>query len=84
MEISSPVADKIPQELTKHSDIRIDNYYWLNDRKNQNVIDYLNLENTYTSKKLKPTKKLQKELFNEMKGRIKAVSYTHLTLPTKA
>ena len=71
MEISSPVADKIPQELTKHSDIRIDNYYWLNDRKNQNVIDYLNLENTHTSKKLKPTKKLQKELFNEMKGRIK-------------
>ena len=62
MEISLPVAEKIPQELTKHSDIRIDNYYWLNDRKNQNVIDYLNLENSYTSKKLKPTKKLQKEL----------------------
>ena len=71
MEISSPLANKIPQELTKHSDTRIDNYYWLNDRKNQNVIDYLNLENTYTSKKLKPTKKLQKELFNEMKSRIK-------------
>ena len=71
MEISSPVADKIPQELTKHSITRIDNYYWLNDRKNPKVIDYLNNENNYTKNKLKPTEKLQKELFNEMKARIK-------------
>ena len=71
MEISSPVADKIPQELTKHSITRIDNYYWLNDRKNPKVIDYLNNENNYTKNKLKPTEKLQKELFNEVKARIK-------------
>ena len=68
---SSPLADKIPKLLTKHSNTRIDNYYWLNDRENQKVIDYLNSENNYTSKLLKPTKKLQKQLFNEMKSRIK-------------
>ena len=51
---SSPLADKIPKLLTKHSNTRIDNYYWLNDRENQKVIDYLNSENNYTSKLLKP------------------------------
>ena len=71
MEISSPSADKIPQELIKHLDTRIDNYYWLNDKENPKVIDYLNKENNYTNNKLEPTEKLQKELFNEMKARIK-------------
>ena len=45
MEISSPSADKIPQELIKHLDTRIDNYYWLNDKENPKVIDHLNKEN---------------------------------------
>ena len=71
MEMSSPSADKIPQELIKHLDTRIDNYYWLNDKENPKVIDYLNKENNYTNNKLEPTEKLQKELFNEMKARIK-------------
>ena len=71
MEISSPSADKIPQELIKHLDTRIDNYYWLNDKENPKVIDYLNKENNYTNNKFEPTEKLQRELFNEMKARIK-------------
>jgi oligopeptidase B len=42
-----PVAKIIPKSLEKHNETRIDNYFWLNDRENPEVIDYLNKENTY-------------------------------------
>ena len=71
MKINSPKAEKNPKKLTIHSDTRIDNYYWLNQREDEKVIEYLNQENSYTKAKLKPTNKLQKQLFNEMKSRIK-------------
>ena len=71
MKINPPIAEKISKKLIKHSDIRIDDYYWLNERENKKVINYLNEENSYTSEKLKSTNKLQKNLFEEMKNRIK-------------
>ncbi len=66
-----PVAIKVPKELTMHGDTRIDNYYWLNDRENEEVIAYLNAENDYTKDKLKHTEDFQASLFEEIKGRIK-------------
>lgn len=69
--MQQPVAKKVPKELKIHNDIRIDNYYWLNDRENPDVIDYLNAENKYTKAVLKHTESFQKQLFEEMKGRIK-------------
>ena len=71
MKINPPEAEKIPKKLIKHFDTRVDDYYWLNERENPKVIKYLNDENNYTDSRLKPTKKLQKKLFNEMKNRIK-------------
>ena len=69
--LSAPVAQKINKELTVHDDTRIDPYYWLNQRTDQKVIDYLNAENAYTDQEMAHTKALQEELFQEMKGRIK-------------
>ena len=69
--IQPPVAKIIPKTLEKHGDKRIDNYYWLNERENPEVIDYLNKENEYYQKSTAHTKQLQDELFLEMKGRIK-------------
>ena len=69
--IHPPIAKKINKELSIHGDSRIDNYYWLNDKDNPEVIDYLNAENRYTKSVLKHTENFQKELFEEMKGRIK-------------
>ncbi|MES2578000.1 MAG: S9 family peptidase [Bacteroidota bacterium] len=66
-----PVAKIIPKSLEKHNETRIDNYFWLNDRENPEVIDYLNKENTYYDAMTAHTKDFQKELFEEMKGRIK-------------
>ena len=66
-----PIADKIPVTLEKHGDIRVDNYFWLNDRENDEVIDYLERENDYNDKVTAHTKDFQKALFEEMKSRIK-------------
>ena len=69
--ITAPLATIKPHTLEKHKDIRIDNYYWLNDRENPEVIDYLNKENEYYNEMTADTKAFQTELFEEMKARIK-------------
>ena len=66
-----PKAEKIAKELKIHDDIRIDNYYWLNERENPKVIDFLNGENKYYEDQTAHTKKFQEDLFEEMKSRIK-------------
>jgi len=66
-----PIAKKIAKELVTHGDIRVDNYYWLNDREDDEVLAYLNEENAYYSALTEHTKPFQAALFTEMKGRIK-------------
>lgn len=67
----TPKAKKIAKKLEIHGDVRIDNYYWLNDRENPEVIAYLNSENAYYEAKTAHTKQFQEDLFQEMKSRIK-------------
>ncbi len=67
----APVAKKIPKELTIHDDARIDDYYWMNDREDSEVIAHLEKENTYYNKLTAHTKDFQTSLFEEMKSRIK-------------
>ena len=71
MNVAPPIAVKKEKQLVIHDDARVDNYYWLNDRENPEVISYLEEENKYTDAVLKSTKSLQERLFNEMKSRIK-------------
>ena len=70
-DIQPPKAKKVAKELEKHGDVRIDNYYWMNQREDQDVIDYLEAENEYNDKMTSHTKEFQNELFEEMKSRIK-------------
>ncbi len=69
--VVAPKAPIKPKELTIHGDTRVDNYYYLNDRENPVVIDYLKAENAYLEQVLAPVKTLREKLFEEMKGRIK-------------
>jgi len=70
-DIKPPIAKKIPHQLEKHGDIRIDNYFWMKDREHPEVIDYLNAENKYCNSEMAHTKDFQTDLFEEMKARIK-------------
>ncbi|MCP9745716.1 S9 family peptidase [Lacihabitans sp. CS3-21] len=67
----APLAKKKPFPMTIHNHTRIDDYYWLNNRENPEVIDYLNAENTYTEKVMAPIASQKESLFEEMKARIK-------------
>ena len=62
-----PVAKKKPHTIEKHGNVRTDDYYWLNERENPEVIDYLNQENDYYQKATAHTKEFQNQLFEEMK-----------------
>ncbi len=70
-DMKPPVAEKIEKELTIHGHTRIDPYYWLRERENPKVIEYLEAENAYKDAMLKDTEKLQQKLFDEIVGRIK-------------
>jgi oligopeptidase B len=76
-----PIAAIKPHQLTSPFGTRTDNYYWLNEPENQEVLDYLNAENAYFEEQMAPAKGLQEKLFQEIKGRIKeqdeSVPYRH-------
>lgn len=69
--MQAPKAKKIPKELKIHGDTRIDDYFWMNQREDKEVVAHLNAENAYCKEVLKPTEKLQADLYEEMVGRIK-------------
>jgi oligopeptidase B len=63
--IPAPKAPIKPYPMTIHEDTRVDNYYWLNDRENPEVIAYLEAENAYTETVMSPTKAFQEELLKK-------------------
>ncbi len=69
--VGPPVAEKRPVELESHGDVRIDNYFWLNERDNPEVIAYLEAENAYTDSMLADTSGLTQRLVDEMAARMK-------------
>ncbi len=71
MELQAPEAPKKPKQLEIHGDVRVDDYYWLNERENPEVIAYLEAENTFYKESTKHTVAFQEELYIEMKSRIK-------------
>ena len=66
-----PKTKAIPKRLEKHGHVRMDDYYWLREKENPEVIAYLEAENAYKEENLAHTKEMQETLFEEMKGRIK-------------
>ena len=71
-----PVAEKKQHLRTLHGDTVLDNYYWMYDYfgkgpDSTKVVDYLKAENAYLDATMSSTKKLQDDLFTEMKARIK-------------
>jgi oligopeptidase B len=71
VEVKPPLAKKVPKELSIHGDTRIDNYYWMNDRENPEVIAHLEAENAYKEAVMAHTEPLQDKLFEEIKSKIK-------------
>ncbi len=69
--ITPPVAPRIPHVTVLHGETRVDDYSWMRDRENPDVLAYLRAENDYTEAITKPTVALQDTLYQEMIGRLK-------------
>lgn len=69
--LTPPKAKQFHKELTLHGHTRIDPYYWLRERENPEVIQYLEAENAYLKQELKPWDALREKIFQEIIDRIK-------------
>ena len=74
------MVKKIPTKLEKHGHVRVDDYYWLRERENPEVIGYLNEENAYAAKEMAHAREFEEKLFAEIKGRFKQ---TDMSVPYK-
>ena len=74
------MVKKIPTRLEIHGHVRVDDYYWLRQRDNPEVIRYLTEENDFAAKTMAHTQEFEKKLFEEIKGRIKQ---SDLSVPYK-
>jgi oligopeptidase B len=66
-----PIAPRIPRQITQQGETRTDDYFWLREKENPEVIKYLQAENAYTAAVLKPAEPLKQKLYNEILARIK-------------
>ncbi|MGB2805597.1 MAG: oligopeptidase B, partial [Candidatus Zixiibacteriota bacterium] len=80
VEVKPPMAKVEPKVDTLFGREMVDDYHWLRERDNPEVIDYLKEENAYTEAVMKHTEKLQDKLYEEMLSRIKE---TDLSVPVK-
>jgi len=77
---SPPVAARRPKVLTAHGDERVDDWYWLRNSEDPEVVGHLEAENAYTAEVLAPTKALQQRLYDEIVARIQE---TDLSVPAR-
>ncbi len=65
-----PSAARHSKDVSQHGDRRIDDYFWLRDRADPAVLEYLTAENSYTAAVTAPAAPLREKLFQEMVGRL--------------
>src|ERR1041385_8782012 len=71
-----PIAEKKPKEIVTHGDKRIDNYFWLREKTNKQVIAYLKAENKHADEVMRGTEKFEKNLYKEILGHLKETDET--------
>src|SRR5215211_1241862 len=69
--VKPPVAPKVPRSSTIHGETRVDEYAWLREKANPEVLSYLSAENAYADAVMAPYESLRNKLYDEMLGRIK-------------
>lgn len=65
-----PIAKRIPHPHELHGDVREDDYYWLKDRNNSEVIQYLEDENQYYDEIMSPLKVQTEQIYESMVARV--------------
>ncbi len=79
-DLEPPAPARRPVQLVAHGDVRVDDWYWLRDRDDPEVIAHLEAENAYTAAMTAPTQWLREALFDEIVARIEE---TDLSVPVR-
>ncbi|WP_328323860.1 S9 family peptidase [Kribbella sp. NBC_00382] len=80
-ELKPPVAARKPIERTHHGDVFVDDYEWLRDKTNDEVLDYLRAENSYTEARTEHLESLREAIFSEISDR---TLQTDLSVPARS
>ncbi|MFI2533504.1 oligopeptidase B, partial [Rhodococcus erythropolis] len=80
MSLIPPVAKKVPVERTHHGHTFVDDYEWLRDKDNAEVVAYLEAENAYTDEQTAALEPLREKIFQEIKSRTQE---TDMSVPTR-
>ncbi|WP_330183646.1 S9 family peptidase [Nocardia sp. NBC_01503] len=78
--VTAPIAKRVPSERVHHGDVFVDEYEWLRDKKDPEVIAYLEAENAYTEAQTEKLRPLREKIYDEIKARTQE---TDLSLPTR-
>ncbi|MEX0429557.1 S9 family peptidase [Nocardioides sp. DS6] len=76
-----PVAPKKPSSKTFHGKVRSDDYEWLRQKDDPEVLAYLEAENAYTQERTAHLADLRQRIFEEIRSR---TLETDLSVPTRA
>jgi oligopeptidase B len=76
--VAPPIAKIVPHASTIHGETRIDDYFWLREKNDAEVVAYLQAENSYAETAMAPNRRLAEELYDEMLSHIKQ---TDLSVP---
>jgi oligopeptidase B len=79
-ELTPPVAARKPVERKHHGDVFVDEYEWLRDKSDDEVLDYLRAENEYTKARTAGQESLREAIFGEISERTRQ---TDLTVPVR-
>ncbi|GAB3606509.1 S9 family peptidase [Conyzicola nivalis] len=80
MSSQPPIARKIPSERIHHGDVFVDNYEWMRDKQNPEVVAHLEAENAYADAQTDDLALLREQLFEEIKNRTQE---TDLSVPVR-
>lgn len=69
--LNPPIAKRVEKKYKAHGEELVDNYFWLREKSNPEVIAYLEAENAYTAAMMKQTEAFQETLYKEFLSRIK-------------
>ena len=69
--LAPPISQKIPKEIITHGDRRLDDYFWLREKTNAEVIAYLEAENAYAEAVMQPLKNFEETLYREILSHLK-------------
>lgn len=75
-----PVARRIPVERTHHGDTLVDDYEWLREKSDPEVLAHLTAENAYTEAVTAGQQPLRERIFDEIKSRTQE---TDLSVPSR-